>query len=69
MAIDGYQKFKDAYNQAIADGFAVSVATAVAQSIMDDTLRSQSIQPAVAISQTDVPNTRIMDKGPIRPKS
>jgi hypothetical protein len=69
MAVDAYQLFKTTYAQAIADGFAVAVATAVAQSVMDDTLRQQAVQPTVAISQTDVPNTRIMDKGPVRPSN
>lgn len=59
MARDCYsQVFRPTYNQAIADGLAVAVATAAAQSAMDDCLKQHSnvvptVQPMITTAAGD----------------
>lgn len=68
MALDCYVVFKNTYNQAVADGLTVAVATAAAQAAMGDCLASQSTQQAPAVPMTTVAGTRLTDTGPVRPK-
>lgn len=69
MALDCYSVFRSTYSQAVADGLAVAVATAAAQAAMNACLASQSAQQAPAVPMTTVAGTRILDSGPVRPKT
>lgn len=69
MAIDCYQRFKDTYNQGINDGLASVVALAAAQAAMSDCLTSQSVVQQTAAPTTIVSSARIIDSGPVRPKT
>lgn len=64
MATNCYQKFKDTYRQALADGLATAVAQAAAQSVMDDCLRSLSTQTTPAQPIVSVEGGRFADPGP-----
>lgn len=65
MAQDCYAIFKKTYNQAVADGLAVAVATAAAQSAMDDCLKRQGERPStIAVSMTTTKSGRVQDAGP-----
>lgn len=64
MAQDCYKLFKSIYAQAVADGLAVAVATAAAQSAMDNCLKQQSLQVPAAQPVVTVPGTMASDPGP-----
>lgn len=67
MANSCYALFKSTYNQAIADGFAVAVATAAAQAAMTSCLATQAVQVAPSQGVTTVPGSRLPDPGPSTP--
>ena len=69
MALDCYAIFKTTYNQGIADGLAVAVATAAAQAAMADCLTSQSVAQPTSTPIISVAGSRIADAGPVRPKT
>lgn len=64
MARDCYQVFKDTYNQAIADGLPVAVATAAAQAAQTDCLTQQARQVPAAQPIIVTPGSRPQDPGP-----
>lgn len=63
MARDCYKVFKSTYNQAIADGLAVAVATAAAQAAQADCLSQQSARVPAAQAIVVVDN-QARDPGP-----
>lgn len=64
MAQNCYDIFKSTYNQAVADGFATAVATAAAQSAMDDCLGKQATQVQAVAPIVTVPGSVPPDPGP-----
>lgn len=64
MAQDCYQLFKSTFSQAKADGFSDAVATAAAQSAMDNCLSQQALQVPAAQPIVSVPQDISRDPGP-----
>lgn len=64
MARDCYALFKSTYLQAIADGLATAVATAAAQSSMDDCLKQHSVVTPT-VQPTIVSGDNLSPRGPI----
>jgi hypothetical protein len=56
--------FKPTYLQAVADGFSSDVATAAAQSAMDDCLAQRAVVTPTVQAMVNVPQDRLTDSGP-----